>query len=78
MRLKQLERRQDRESALKPFVPAANQMSDGFSVTVARAVYPKNAVGGTSHAALYPGGKVPSATQQAFTGTDVTILVASS
>jgi len=124
LRVKQLERQHNRESALEPSVSAANQMSDGFSVTIAKAIYPKNAVGdtranqgvvtiaplvngkpgdiagfaavghgtstnvkvpvqvqlrsGTYRVALYPGGKVPAGTQQALTGTDVTITVVSS
>ena len=119
---KQLVRQQNRESAVKPSVTATNQTSDGFSVTVDKAVYPKNAVGdtsanegvvtvaplvngkagdiagfttvrhgistnitvpiqvqlrsGTYRVALYPGAKSPSDTQQALTGTDVTITVA--
>ncbi len=124
MRAKQLQRQENRQSALKPSVSAANQMSDGFSVTVARAIYPKKTVGdtrpnegvvtiaplvngkpgdiagfaavphgtstkvkvpvqvqlrsGTCRVALYPGGRSPAGTQQALTGTDVTITVASS
>ena len=120
---KQLVRQHNRESAVKPLVSATNQMSDGFSVVVAKAVYPRNAVGdtqaneavvtvaplvngkpgdiaglaavrhgmstnvkipvqvqlrsGTYRVALYPGGKSPSDTQLALTGTDVTITVAS-
>ena len=121
---KQLVRQQNRESAVKSSVSAADQTSDGFSVIVAKAVYPKNAVSntrakegvvtvaplvngkpgdiagftavghgtstnvkvpvqvqlrtGTYRVALYPGGAFPSATQQALTGADVTITVASS
>ena len=121
---KQLVRQHNRESAVKPLVSATNQMSDGFSVVVAKAVYPKNAVGdtsanegvvtvaplvngkpgdiagftavrrgtstnvkvpvqvqlrsGTYRVALYPGGKSPSGTQQALTGTNVTITVSPS
>lgn len=45
---KQLVRQQNRESAVKSSVSAANQTSDGFSVIVAKAVYPKNAVSNTS------------------------------
>ena len=101
---------------------AVDQKSDGFSMTVAKAVYPNNAVGdtranqgvvtiaplvngrpgdiagftrvrhgtstdvkvpvqvqlrsGTYRVALYPGGKFPADTQQALTGTNVTITVA--
>jgi hypothetical protein len=41
-------RQQNRESAVKPSVAASDQTTNGFSVTVAKAIYPKNAVGETS------------------------------
>ena len=47
---KQTVRQQNRQSAVKPLVTAADQTSDGFSVTVSKAVYPDNAVGDTHSA----------------------------
>jgi hypothetical protein len=118
---KQLVRQQNRESAVKSSVSSANQTSDGFSVIVAKAIYPKNAVSNTSakegvvtvaplvngkpgdiagftavghgtstnvkvpvqvqlasgtyRVALYSGGALPSDTQGALAGTDVTVTV---
>ncbi len=45
---KQHLRQQNRESAVKPSVSVTNQMTDGYSVTVAHATYPKNPVTGRS------------------------------
>ena len=47
MSAKQQVRQQNRESAVKASVFATDQITDGFSVTVESAIFPKNAVTGT-------------------------------